>query len=122
MNFHTFVIIDPDEISCFIARNVVKACFPEAGIEIYDNTSEAIRVLSEKEEPCCIIVENTVLHLGVKALLELVKELAKKNFRVIILSNAFQKKVLSVIPKLYHVRFTYKPINKKKLIELIEEW
>ena len=122
MHFQTFVIIDPDEISCFLARNVVRTCFPEAGIEIYDNIPEAIGILSVKEEPCCIIIENTVLHLGVKPLLELVKELAKRNFRVIILSNAFQKKLLSVIPKFHHVRFTYKPINKKKLIELIEEW
>ena len=122
MVFQSFVLIDPDEISLFLAKKAVMAASPSSQIIVFKNPEEAFEFLSAHKDPCCIIIENTVLNLEVKVLLSLSKVYAEKNFRIIVLSNAFQKKLLSVIPHLYHVRFTYKPINPKKLKEIIDDW
>ncbi len=121
MDYKHFVIVDPDKISCYLTQNSIKSCYPFAETVIFSTIDEALSHLGNQKEPCCLLIENKVINLPTKTILSILHKFEAKKFRIIILSNAIQKKMLDLIPKFDFVRFCYKPLTKKLLQEMMED-
>jgi len=121
LDYKHFVIVDPDNISCYLTQKSINNCYPSAETIIFAAVEEALTHLGSQKNSCCLLVENNLLNLPSKTIVSILHQFEEKNYRIIILSNAFQKKLLEIIPKLKHVRFCYKPLTKKLLLEMMRD-
>ena len=117
MVFDSYIIIDPDEISCYLVKYAILAIKPGATISVFANATQAIANLEYKNVPSCVIIDYRALELKRKDILILLKELSDLNYQVIILSNAFHVKIAYILKKFPNVRFCFKPITREMFLK-----